>query len=181
MLPGQNDYTAEMWFRRDAVGSLGAYLLHRNDLDATSNTGDYLGISSGGGSGEINLFVYDGGLNVVAQGSNDIAQDEWYHVAFVREANEVMVYLNGSLEIEGTMNLRSGTKWVDGTWAFGGRTDIPTLNQRFAGSMDEIAIYGTALSGEQIRAHYLVGVPEPSTCLLLALAGLSLAARRRRK
>ncbi len=181
VLPGQNDYTAEMWFRRDAVGSLGAYLLHRNDLDAASNTGDYFGVRPGGVSGEINLFVYDGGLNVIAQGSNDIEQDEWYHVAFVREANDVSVYLNGQLEIESTMNLRSGTKWVDGTWAFGGRTDILTLSQRFAGSMDEIAIYDRALSHEEIRAHYLVGVPEPSTGLLLALACLSLAARRRRK
>ncbi|MDZ7618833.1 MAG: LamG domain-containing protein, partial [Patescibacteria group bacterium] len=176
VLPGQNDYTAEMWLRRDAVGSLGAYLMHRNDLDATTNTGDYLGLQPS--AGEINLFVYDGATSTV--GSTEILEDQWHHVAMVRQGNEVLVYLDGQLEIESTIAPRSGTKWVDGIWAFGGRTDIPALNQRFAGSMDEIAIYGYALSLAEIRAHYLVGVPEPSTGLLLALACLSLAARRRR-
>ncbi len=189
VLPGQNDYTAEMWFRRDAVGSIGTYLMHRNDLDATrpatgtSGAGDFLGLRPGDGD-DINLFVYDGSSPTrvtLHQGITNIPEDEWYHVAMVRQDDEVLVYLNGRLEIEGTMGLLVGTKWDDGTWAFGGRVDSPTLNQRFAGSMDEIAIYDRALSHEEIRAHYLVGVPEPSTGLLLALACLSLATRRRRK
>jgi hypothetical protein len=180
VLPGQNDYTAEMWFRRDAVGTIGAYLMHRNDLDATGGVvkGDFLGLRPA--DGETRLFVYDGSYPYITliEGSTDLLQDEWYHVAMVRQDDDVFVYLNGRLEIEGTMAPLAGTKWVDGTWAFGGRTDAPSLDQRFAGSLDEIAIYGRALSQEEIRAHYLVGVPEPSAWMLLALGGLCLAGGR---
>ena len=177
VLPGQNDYTAEMWFRRDAVGSIGTYLMHRNDLDAASNTGDYLGLWPGGG--EVNLFIYDG--ETLTAGPTDIAEDVWHHVAMVRDGDGILVYLDGQLEIEETVAALAGTKWVDGTWAFGGRSDLPAHNQRFAGSLDEIAIFAEALTSEQIRAHYLVGVPEPAAWVLLVLAGMILAARRRRK
>jgi len=70
----------------------------------------------------------------------EIIHDQWNQVALVRSGDDVTVYLNGQVEIPTTaMPLRSGSKWSDGTWPLGGRTDHPTLNQRFAGNMDEVA------------------------------------------
>lgn len=132
----------------------------------------------------LELFVRDGSdaAQPLYQGDTSILEDEWYHIAMVREADDVLVYLNGRLEIEGTMSLLAGTKWVDGTWVLGGSlNDYTYLQEGFVRSLDEIAIYGRALSHAEIRDHYLVGVPEPTTWLLLAFGALSLAVRRRRK
>jgi len=64
-------------------------------------------------------------------------------------------------------------------------TDLSIGNQidrdrAFNGILDEVALYGTALSGDQLRAH-LATVPEPSTLLLLStglLATLRVFVRR---
>lgn len=183
VLPGQNDYTVEMWFRGEQLGTTAMHLMQRNDWDATANAGDLLGIAPDEGDGA-RLFVHDGSdvAQPLYQGDTSILEDEWYHIAMVREADDVMVYLNGQLEIEGTMSLLAGTKWVDGTWVLGGSlNDYTYLQEGFVRSIDEIAIYGRPLSHAEIRDHYLVGVPEPATWFLLAFGVLSLAIRRRKR
>ena len=50
--------------------------------------------------------------------------------------------------------------------------------QLFDGTIDEVAIYNRALSGDEIFAHYMASVPEPGSFVLLALGVVSLAAGR---
>jgi len=57
-----------------------------------------------------------------------------------------------------------------------------SANYRFEGLLDEVAIFGSALSAAEIRGLYSAVVPEPSTLLLLSLgaAALGLPAWRKR-
>jgi len=187
VLPGQNDYTAEMWFSRNGdQGPHGSiYLMHRNDLDGASRTGDFLGVlESNTTPGEYVLFGYNGNNPQIVWGSTPISIDDWYHVAMLREGDLVSIYLDGQLEAQGLMPLRSGTKFDDGVWTFGNRSDNFDNDQRFNGNIDEIAIYGRLLGPEEIMAHYLAAnVPEPSTMLLslFGLVGLAWLVRRGRK
>lgn len=175
LLAGQNDYTAEMWFRPgidNQSPGVADYLLHHGPTSPTKQ-GDFWGVRSTGTT-YTNLFFYDGNNSVA--GETPLTTGQWHHVAMVREGDEVRFYLNGALELSATMSATND--FADGLWAFGGRLDM--AQQWFSGNLDEIAIYGSVLSQEDIRRHYLAGVPEPSTLLLLALGCLSLACRWRR-
>ena len=52
--------------------------------------------------------------------------------------------------------------------------------ENFDGVIDEVAVYGTALSAADVSAHYLAAIPEPATLGLLA-AGIFLIPGRRKK
>ena len=103
VLPGQNDYTIEMWFRRSQpVGGMGEYLVHRSDVGLTNTSGDYLGVWG-------QLFIYNG-ADINGVGPNVIQLGQWYHVAMTRQGDNVTVYLNGQVEIPTTvMTNNTGT------------------------------------------------------------------------
>ena len=99
----------------------------------------------------------------------------WQHIALVKEPGEYSVYLNGELLYNDGLPAS-----VDGPYAFpgtdfsGDRT-IGGDGTSFNGYIDEFRISDTALTPDQ----FLI-VPEPSTILLIAIGGLSLAATRRK-
>lgn len=184
VLSGENDYSLEMWIRREQMNdppyqSRGLYLMHRNDVGqpgATGNAGDYLGIIPGDQPGEVNLFMFNGsGTGSVSfYGQSDLLEGVWYHLAMTRQGDLMSVYLNGQLEMQGTMPKRPGTVWTYGYWTFGNRLDLPANWQRFNGNIDEIAIYRGVLGQDVFYAHYLAAmVPEPATWVLWVLGGLA--------
>ena len=83
--------------------------------------------------------------------------------------------------------------YVDGTLAASASAALGTMSgnsgidmsvsagQPFKGVMDEVSIYGTALSGGSVMNHYLAGIdiPEPSALVLVGLSGFWLIRRRR--
>lgn len=182
-----NDYSIEMWFRNDQLTSGGwgggyVYLFHRSDADALEGTGDLLGLHNFGSTG-VNLFAFDGTGGIAAQGTTPILGGEWYHLIFARQDDNISVFLNGELEMSGTMAKESGYKWSDGTFTFGYRIDHDTINQKFGGGLDEIAVYGRALDAETAHRHWLVArVPEPSSMALLFMGMIAaLCGGRRRR
>jgi arabinan endo-1,5-alpha-L-arabinosidase len=108
---------------------------------------------------------------------------EWHHFALTADSTATKVYVDGVLfssgaGIGGVITPNSPGEVAIGRGHLGGRL--------FSGGLDEVAIYGSALSQAQIQAHILaattivVPAPEPSTLLLLGFGAIGLSKLRRR-
>ena len=107
--------------------------------------------------------------------SSDINTGNWIHVAVTWNTSGVMnLYLNGILEATDTL---ASSDPRDTTNRFFVGQDLG--GNAFAGSLDQIRIFDSVLTGEQITT--LAAVPEPSTSALLAAGVLGLALLRRRQ
>lgn len=139
-------YTVEFWFWNglpNETRPITGYLFARS--------GESLAI--GGTSGAPGKLVF-GALT----GRSVIAPKTWNYVALVRDGSRVAVYLNGNPdpEILGEANADNSKVVFIGGCAGN--------DASFEGKIDEVAIYGRALSVETVRRHHqLAGtVPTPS-------------------
>ena len=149
-------YTVEMWVKPGDIGDIGAYMFHRQDFqneEAGANAGDYFGLwPVEGEDGKYTLLYMNGagGLteDIALSGQRQLESDKWYHVGITRDWDSMSIYVNGDLDGQCNAMPNGGTRWGDGTWTFGGRSDMPELDQHFNGQMDEIAIYRGAMSDD---------------------------------
>ncbi len=136
-LPVSPDFTLEYWLYAKTPD---------DDYDRiTSVVGDVFETAKSGGS-EIRMLTYPDGWQVVTS----VPVDEWAHLAFVKEGTSVKVYQNASLVYTGTTSLAGlpsqwylGARWVGNDGAAG----IEAANM----ALDELRIWGTALSQTQIQ------------------------------
>ena len=161
-LPTLNDgHTEEDVLSQRNGGGLGRSIVYWDDVNQrmTSNLGgssatDFWASSSGVSAGDYFYvaFVYDGAGNVT-----------WYKngVANGTISGVTPEAANGTVII-------GDDKFLDGN-------PVSALN----GTLDEFAIYDTALSSTQIADHF-EAAPEPSS-LTLAMVGVSLLWRRRNR
>jgi hypothetical protein len=98
------------------------------------------------------LYVQNGGGIYMAAGY--ITKNEWTHLVVTYDGTTVYFYANGT-------NLWNSTGTVPapntlGPLCIGG--DPAIGNELFDGNVDEVAIYTNALTADQIKLHYAVGV-----------------------
>ena len=110
-------------------------------------------------------------------GAGTVELGEWQHFVFTFESANVTqgqaaFYKDGELLVSGL--LLKGSAWSSFRL---GETGADGLD----GGVDEVAVYDYALTAGQVREHYLASIPEPATLSLLALGGVALVRRRRRK
>ena len=149
-------YTAEFWvwngLPTEARAVTGYCFSRGVDGDAVAR-GEHLGI---GGTHlpetTGRLFLFNGNeRNEVLAGRTVLATKQWHHVVLVRDGASVRVHLDGAVvpEISGEYvhTVPTGEAGV----FLGGRND-----RMFGleGKLDEVALYGRALSPDEIAAHY---------------------------
>lgn len=128
-MPSDGREVSGWFFSRDHDSGLSAY-------------GEHLGI--GGTSGHTGRLIYQSGADAasIVAGKNEIPRWQWQHVVLVRSGEAVRVYLNGALEI------KTAARAVKiESFHFGGRSDNQS---NWEGRLDEVAIFGKALSPEEV-------------------------------
>lgn len=140
-------YSVSLWIwngmpndGRDVSG----WFYSRDHDNGLSGFGEHLGI--GGRSAHTGKLIFQHGQSAesVLVGKAEIPRWVWNHVVLVRDGENVRVWVNGQLDIEGTAPV------VDiHDLMLGGRSDN---NSNWEGRLDEIVLFDRALSADEISS-----------------------------
>jgi F0F1-type ATP synthase assembly protein I len=150
-IAGAHPFTLEGWFR--ATRKQDEMVVSIGEAGAQNMAGVGPWVDAGGSY--ISVDTYDGAFPISTRAAHiDPYDGRWHEVAaaYSATAQTVTVYLDGRrlgaarvADHPLPSPIRIGW-WVD-----------TLINQPFAGSLDEVAIYPTALTAAQVAAHYAAG------------------------
>ncbi len=169
--PAPSTYSEELWF------------------STTSTRGGKLigfGSSKDGYSGSYDRHVWmdrDGTLHFGTWTGRENRVDttksyndgKWHHLVATQGASGMALYLDGALV--GT-NPETGAQGYDGFWRVGGDSSWgSTENGFFDGTLDDVAVYGRALTAQDVAAHYRAagGNTAPTATFTATATGRSVA------
>lgn len=149
---GNASYTVEAWIKPTGYGAQGIVswgsgvnTVGTNNAFRVTSASEATGTSPANVTGLVHYW-YGGSANTWASATN-LANGGWHHVASTYNGTSKKVYVDGTLV---ATNSSPGTASVGSSVFYIGQTPF---NERFSGSIDEVAIYNTALSDATIAQH----------------------------
>ena len=111
---------------------------------------------------QFRVYNGTGGVTVTDVNGPNILANTWYHVTGVYDGTQAHIYVNG---VESSPATTGGYVANTNTpLRIGAGTTETAPSLYFPGTIDEVAVYPTALSAAQIAAHYNAGInPAPPT------------------
>jgi RHS repeat-associated protein len=143
-------FSAEAWIKGSAT--TGRYFVAEG---STSTTTPYWGLATDGTTGTKAIFTVrdNAGVTATVTGTKTIMDGAWHHVVGVRSGSTFSLYVDGAPDATTTATLGSIT--LNATVV--GALKRTAVSNFFNGSIDEAAIYPTALSAATIGRHYYNG------------------------
>jgi hypothetical protein len=148
---------------------------------STQHYGDTAGIYFEADSGGSYIYEY-------ASGATSVTDGNWHHVVATyggAGAGSINLYMDGALctsDVHNPATTLTGSISNITPLQIGDRFEGTGGDYFFTGAIDEVAIYGAALSAEQVYAHYRAGTtPEPSVFVLMLTGVIGLLAYAWRK
>ncbi len=94
------------------------------------------------------------GLNTFVESQTYVHTNVWYHVAGVRDATNIYLYVNGVLEAQTPVSFPQGY----GPYPlYFSDTGESYYDPKFCGALDEVGLYNRALSSNEIYSIYAAG------------------------
>jgi Concanavalin A-like lectin/glucanases superfamily len=145
-------YTLEAWVKDVAAGSQSIIEKYDGGDCLPSSNGYVLRLLEGNKLQAINVGQQQG----FASGptARSVAQQQWHHLASVYDGTTLSLYLDGQLQSSTAVSQPP----LDGRGSLklGARGDDAAM--RFAGWLDEVAVYNKALPADELDRHYVKGV-----------------------
>lgn len=148
-------FTVEAWVQPDAAGTFQWIVSKDSNNNGTTPGLDYLlGINP---TGQFRFLTQGLANDAVAPTASTFDGSRWYHVMGVQDpaTSSVRLYVDGQLTASAPLSLTgvtSPSNLVIGDRTAGGG------GQKLDGRVDEVAIYGRALSASDVQDHYFAGI-----------------------
>lgn len=154
--PATNDFTIEAWV--NPRGSVFARIFF-----AQASTTNFVSLGTNTGN-TIYFYVIKNGTTVSVATSSGIPQNQWTHVAarWTSASSSAQVFFNGVLQSGGAGG--SSSTGTSGLVTIGARTGG---SQHFNGQLDELRVWGSAISLCQIQANMNNTIPATQSGLLM--------------
>jgi hypothetical protein len=151
---GSNDFTVEFWTMKRALTSTvyNSQCVNKWNSGNVPGSNEWAIATSSDGFNNIPSFNIESGTNIYkADATTSLPINKWYHIAGVREGNNLKIYVNGILE--GTTAIPPGTS-INNVAArtfmsMGYIAASPYYSNN--SNLDELRIWNTALSQITIR------------------------------
>jgi len=152
---GPNTFSIEAWVKGTRAGRIVGFS-NNNSASGTSSSYDrHIYIDSGG---RVTFGVYPGQIRTLRSPA-PVNDGAWHHVVGTLGAGGMQLFVDGAL-VGTRTDTTSGQSYL-GYWRIGADSlsswpNRPLLGDRFAGAIDDVAIYPTALSTATVLDHYTV-------------------------
>ncbi|MCX6904161.1 MAG: hypothetical protein NTW03_11940, partial [Verrucomicrobia bacterium] len=131
--------------------------------------GEQFNLDCGGGSHAFRFFVRDSTGSARLATSSVVPNNQWHHLVGVcNQVNGyVCLYVDGTNVAQTTIATNIGILTSSLPMSIGSRKSgaATGYDNQFVGYIEEVAIYGYALSTNQVRAHYQAATNRPPTFL----------------
>ena len=141
---GSSAFSIESWFKTSVGSGEQAIFSHRD-----SASGVLVSIKNG----QLQLYKNPEGAFLVPQ---NVANGQWHHVVATNNGTTTNVYVDGVLGVSNSMAGQA----ITSAWYI---SYDPFILGYVTGLLDEVAIYNTALTPQQIAAHYQARIAWPDT------------------
>lgn len=162
-----NDFSLECWFKAHSPGS-GYQPILSKPTAAASNPVNEFNLQIQSGTRNLNFLLSNGTsyTNLHANGNTgaDIVANTWYHVAITIEGTDMKMYLNGELTDQATF---TGTRQSGNIPLLIARYFNPS-GQHFDGNIDEVRVWSTVRTQEQIREYMHLSITDCNNSGLIA-------------
>jgi hypothetical protein len=151
---GTGDYTVSLWFNA-TTGATEDYPY----IYALGTASNYQGFSLSNRSGntyKLRINNNSGGsYSQDVSSTLNISAGTWYHIVITRSGNTINLYLDGNTTPYLSLNSSEvGSNTINNTEFKIGFGDQAASTRYFAGNLDEVAIWNTALTSTQIQSIY---------------------------